>query len=179
MDISMISAGHNPPFDINVFIEIPQGGLPVKYELDKKTGVLFVNRFLHTTMFYPGNYGFIPRTLALDGDPVDVLVVSQAAVVPGAVVPSRPVGVLLMEDENGPDEKIVAVPVDRLNPYFSGIKTHEDLPTILRDQISHFFRHYKDLEEGKWVKVMRWAGPDEAHRMIRNGIDRANEGGDG
>jgi inorganic pyrophosphatase len=110
---------------------------------------------------------------------VDVLVVSQAAVVPGAVVPSRPVGVLLMEDENGPDEKIVAVPVDRLNPYFSGIKSHEDLPTILRDQISHFFRHYKDLEEGKWVKVMRWAGPDEAHEMIRTGIDRADPRGNG
>jgi inorganic pyrophosphatase len=173
VDIAQIPAGKAPPFDVNVFVEIPQGGLPVKYELDKNTGVLFVNRFLHTTMFYPGNYGFIPHTLARDGDPLDVLIVSQAAVVPGAVVRCRPVGVLLMEDEAGPDEKIIAVPVDELNPYFSGVRNHEDLPAILRDQISHFFRHYKDLEEGKWVNVTRWAGPDEAAEMILAAIDRA------
>jgi inorganic pyrophosphatase len=173
MDMSKIPAGKAPPFDINVFVEIPQGGLPVKYELDKTSGVLFVNRFLHTTMFYPGNYGFIPHTLAADGDPLDVLIVSQAPVVPGAVVRCRPVGVLMMEDEAGPDEKIIAVPVDQLNPYFSGVRTYEDLPAILRDQIAHFFRHYKDLEQGKWVRVTRWDGPDTAGEMIRAAIERA------
>jgi inorganic pyrophosphatase len=173
MDLSKIPTGKAPPSDINVFVEIPQGGLPVKYELDKTSGVLFVNRFLHTTMFYPGNYGFIPHTLASDGDPVDVLIVSQAAVFPGAVVRSRPVGMLIMEDEAGPDEKIIAVPVDQLNPYFSGVRSYADLPTILRDQIAHFFRHYKDLEQGKWVKVVRWAGPEEAAATIQAGIERA------
>jgi inorganic pyrophosphatase len=172
LDITKIPAGKAPPFDINVFVEIPQGGLPVKYELDKATGVLFVNRFLHTTMFYPGNYGFIPQTLARDGDPLDVLIVSQAAVVPGAIVRCRPVGVLMMEDEAGPDEKIIAVPVDQLNPYFSGVRSHEDLPAIVREQIAHFFRHYKDLEQGKWVRVTRWAGPDEAAEMIQAAIER-------
>jgi inorganic pyrophosphatase len=173
MDISQIPAGKAPPFDINVFVEIPQGGLPVKYELDKASGVLFVNRFLHTTMFYPGNYGFIPHTLALDGDPLDVLIVSQAQVIPGAVVRCRPVGVLMMEDEAGPDEKVIAVPVDQLNPYYSGVRTYEDLPAIVRDQIAHFFRHYKDLERGKWVRVTRWAGPVEAAEMILAAIERA------
>jgi inorganic pyrophosphatase len=139
MDLSKIPIGKTPPFDINVFVEIPQGGLPVKYELDKASGALFVNRFLHTTMFYPGNFGFIPHTLAPDGDPIDVLIVSQAAVFPGAVVRCRPVGMLIMEDEAGPDEKIIAVPVDQLNPYYSGVRSYEDLPGILRDQIAHFF----------------------------------------
>jgi inorganic pyrophosphatase len=175
MDLSKIPTGKAPPFDINVFVEIPQGGLPVKYELDKNSGVLFVNRFLHTTMFYPGNYGFIPHTLASDGDPVDVLIVSQAAVFPSAVVRSRPVGMLIMEDEAGPDEKIIAVPVDQLNPYFTGVGSYEDLPAILRDQIAHFFRHYKDLEQGKWVKVVRWAGPDEAAATIQTAIRRASK----
>jgi inorganic pyrophosphatase len=175
MDITKIPAGQAPPFDINVFVEIPQGGLPVKYELDKSTGVLFVNRFLHTTMFYPGNYGFIPQTLSDDGDPLDVIIVSQAAVFPGAVVRCRPIGILLMEDEAGADEKVIAVPVDQLNPYFSGVRSYEDLPAILRDQIAHFFRHYKDLEQGKWVKVTRWAGPDEAAQAIQAAIDRAKQ----
>jgi inorganic pyrophosphatase len=175
MYTSQIPAGQDPPNDINAFIEIPQGGLPVKYELDKNTGVLFVNRFLHTTMFYPGNYGFIPQTLARDGDPIDVLVVSQAAVVPGAVVRSRPVGVLLMEDEAGPDEKIIAVPVEKLNPYYRDVRTLDDLPRILRDQIAHFFRHYKDLEEGKWVRLMRWAETAEANDLIMQAIERAKD----
>jgi inorganic pyrophosphatase len=173
MDLSKIPPGQSPPFDINVMIEIPQGGVPVKYELDKASGVLFVNRFLHTTMFYPGNYGFIPNTLSQDGDPIDVLVVSQVPVIPGAVVRCRPVGVLMMEDENGPDEKIIAVPLDRLNPYFSDIKSYEDLPEILRKQIVHFFRHYKELEPGKWVKVSNWYGPEEASNFIREAIARA------
>jgi inorganic pyrophosphatase len=120
-----------------------------------------------------GNYGFIPHTIALDCDPLDVLIVSQAAVVPGAVVRCRPVGVLMMEDEAGPDEKIIAVPVDQLNPYFAGVHSYKDLPAILCDQIAHFFRHYKDLEQGKWVRVMRWAGPDEAATMIQTAIERA------
>jgi inorganic pyrophosphatase len=173
MDLSKIPPGQSPPYDINVMIEIPQGGVPVKYELDKATGALFVNRFLHTTMFYPGNYGFIPNTLSQDGDPIDVLVVSQVPVIPGAVVRCRPVGVLMMEDENGPDEKIIAVPLDQLNPYFSGIKSYEDLPEILREQIVHFFRHYKELEPGKWVKVSNWYGPEEASNFIREAIERA------
>jgi len=175
MDISKISPGQHPPSDINVFIEIPQGGAPVKYELDKASGVLFVNRFLHTTMFYPGNYGFVPQTLAEDGDPVDVLVVSQATVIPGAVVRCRPVGALMMEDEAGEDEKIIAVPLDRLNPYYSNVRTFEHLPKILRDQIAHFFMHYKDLEPGKWVKIKRWSGPDEAAQLIEKAIERARQ----
>ena len=124
-------------------------------------------------MFYPGNYGFIPNTLALDGDPLDVLVVAQTAVVPGAVIRSRPVGVLMMEDEAGPDEKIIAVPALQLNPYFTGVHSYEDLPLILREQIAHFFRHYKDLEQGKWVRVTSWAGPDQAAEMIEAAIARA------
>src|SRR5438477_4502537 len=139
MDVGAISAGPNPPTDIHAVIEIPLGGAPVKYELDKTSGALMVDRFLHTAMFYPGNYGFIPHTLAGDGDPCDVLVVGRTPVVPGAIIRSRPVGALLMEDEAGPDEKIVAVPVDALHPYYTGVKSYEDLPEILRDQIAHFF----------------------------------------
>ncbi len=173
MDISKIPIGVNPPFDVNVFIEIPQGGEPVKYELDKESGALFVDRFLHTAMFYPGNYGFIPHTLSLDGDPCDVLVIGQSRVVAGAVIRSRPIGALLMEDQAGPDEKIVAVPVDELHPFHSGVRSYEDLPSILCDQIAHFFQHYKDLEAGKWVTIVRWVGPDEAMQLIRDAIDRA------
>jgi len=173
MDIDKIAVGKDPPLDINVVIEIPQGGDPVKYEFDKKSGALMVDRFLHTAMFYPGNYGFIPHTLSDDGDPCDVLVVGRTPVVPGAIIRSRPVGALLMEDEAGPDEKIVAVPVDALHPYYTGIKSYEDLPAILRDQIAHFFQHYKDLEKGKWVTIVRWAGPDECAELIRKGIARA------
>ena len=155
MDISKITAGHNPPTDINVVIEIPQGGEPVKYELDKASGAMFVDRFLHTAMFYPGNYGFIPNTLSGDGDPCDVLVVGQVPVVPGAVIRCRPIGALLMKDEAGPDEKIVAVPVDKLHPFYSGVASYKDLPPILTDQIAHFFQHYKDLEKGKWVTIVK------------------------
>ncbi|MGH7931805.1 MAG: inorganic diphosphatase [Candidatus Binataceae bacterium] len=174
MDISKIPAGNAPPFDINVLIEIPQGGVPVKYELDKASGALFVNRFLHTAMFYPGNYGFIPNTLARDGDPIDALALAQVPVIPGAVVRCRPVGVLIMEDEAGPDEKIIAVPLDRLNPYYTGIRGYLDVPEILRNQITHFFRHYKELEAGKWVKIIQWAGPEEAAQMIDDAIKRAH-----
>jgi inorganic pyrophosphatase len=173
MDLAKIPAGRAPPDDINVVVEIPQGGTPVKYELDKESGALLVDRFLHTSMFYPGNYGFVPHTLALDGDPIDALIVGPAAVVPGAVVRCRPVGALIMEDEHGPDEKILAVPVDALHPFYSGVSSYEDLPPILCNQIAHFFRHYKDLEAGKWVKVVRWAGPEEAAQLINAAIARA------
>ena len=173
MDLAKIPAGRAPPDDINVVVEIPQGGTPVKYELDKESGALLVDRFLHTSMFYPGNYGFVPHTLALDGDPIDALIVGPAPVVPGAVVRCRPVGALIMEDEHGPDEKILAVPVDALHPFYSGVSSYKDLPPILCDQIAHFFRHYKDLEEGKWVKVVRWAGADEAAELINTAIARA------
>ncbi|HSR58510.1 MAG TPA: inorganic diphosphatase, partial [Candidatus Binataceae bacterium] len=158
MDISKIRVGENPPFDINVVIEIPQGGVPIKYELDKLSGALFVDRFLHTSMVYPANYGFIPHTLSEDGDPCDVLVITQVPVMPAAVVRCRPIGILMMEDEAGPDEKIIAAPVDKLNPYYSRVTNYADLPALLRDQIAHFFRHYKDLEQGKWVKLTRSLG---------------------
>jgi inorganic pyrophosphatase len=173
MDLAKISAGRGPPHDINVIVEIPQGGVPVKYELDKASGALFVDRFLHTAMFYPGNYGFVPHTLAEDGDPIDVMIVGPAAVVPGAVVRCRPVGALLMKDEQGPDEKILAVPIDELHPFYTGVKTYRDLPAILCDQIAHFFRHYKELESGKWVEVGGWVDADEAAALISAAIARA------
>src|SRR5262252_8775754 len=171
MDLSKITAGPNPPSDLHAIIEIPVGGVPVKYELDKGSGAMFVDRFLHTAMFYPGNYGFIPQTLSEDGDPVDILVVTQVPVVPGAVIRCRPVGVLLMTDEKGGDEKIIAVPADDLHPFYSNISTYEDLPDVLREQIAHFFQHYKDLEPGKWVSVARWDGPREAERLIRQAME--------
>ena len=173
MDLAKIPAGRAPPNDINVVVEIPQGGDPVKYELDKQSGALFVDRFLHTAMFYPGNYGFVPHTLALDGDPIDALIIGPASIVPGAVVRCRPVGALIMEDEQGPDEKILAVPVDALHPFYSAIGSYRDLPPILCDQIAHFFSHYKDLERGKWVKVVRWVDAAEAAELISAAIARA------
>ncbi len=173
MDISRISAGREPPRDIHVLTEISLGGAPVKYEFDKVSGALFVDRFLHTAMFYPGNYGFIPQTLSLDGDPCDVLVVGQVPVVPGAVIRCRPVGALVMEDDAGMDEKILAVPVDKLHPFYSDVKSFRDLPTVLIEQIAHFFRHYKDLEKGKWTTVGKWVDVADAERMIMEAIARA------
>lgn len=174
MDISKLSRGPNPPWDVHVLIEIPQGSTePVKYEFDKASGAMMVDRFLHTAMFYPANYGFIPHTLSDDGDPIDVLVVSRSAVVPGAVIRSRPIGALKLQDEHGHDEKIIAVPVDALHPYYSNVQSHEDLPETLRDQIAHFFQHYKDLEHGKWVTVSEWVGADEAAALIEEAIARA------
>jgi len=134
---------------------------------------MLVDRFLHTAMFYPGNYGFVPHTLAEDGDPFDVLIVGPVPVVPGAVVRCRPVGALMMEDEHGPEEKIIAVPVDAIHPYYSDVRSYRDLPPILCDQIAHFFRHYKDLEAGKWVNITRWADAEEAAALINAGIARA------
>jgi inorganic pyrophosphatase len=173
MDISKIPIGRNPPADLNAVIEIPIGGVPVKYELDKASGAMFVDRFLHTAMFYPGNYGFIPHTLSEDGDPCDILVVANVAVVPGAVIRCRPVGALLMQDEKGMDEKILAVPVDDLHPFYSNIRTYTDLPSVLIEQIAHFFEHYKELEQGKWVKVLRWLDAGEAQTLVQEAIDRA------
>lgn len=173
MFLSKITAGNNPPEDINVIIENPLGGTPVKYELDKESGAMFVDRFLHTAMFYPGNYGFIPHTLSGDGDPVDVLVIGRTPVMPGAIMNCRPVGVLMMDDDGGQDEKIIAVPSPRLHPYHDNIENYADIRPILRQQIEHFFAHYKDLEPGKWVKTGGWQDADSAKQMILDGIARA------
>jgi inorganic pyrophosphatase len=175
MDLNKIPIGKDAPHDINVVIEIPLGGQPIKYEVDKESGAMFVDRFLHTAMHYPVNYGFVPHTLSNDGDPVDVMVVSQIGVTVGAVMRSRPIGVLLMEDESGKDEKILAVPHSKLHPYYDEVQSYKDLPTILLQQIEHFFAHYKDLEPGKWVKVTGWGDAATAGRMIQEGIDRASE----
>ncbi|MCR9219305.1 MAG: inorganic diphosphatase [Alphaproteobacteria bacterium] len=179
MNINMISVGENPPHDVNVVIEVPLGADPVKYELDKESGALFVDRFLHTAMFYPANYGFIPHTLCGDGDPIDVMVLGRNPVVPGCIVRSRPVGVMMMEDEKGQDEKILAVPHDSLHPYYDDVTGYRDLPKILLEQIAHFFTHYKDLEKDKWAKVARWGGPDEAARLIDASVLLADEKGCG
>lgn len=172
MDVSKIPPGRNPPHEVNAFVEIPQGALPVKYEIDKASGALFVDRFLHTSMIYPSNYGFIPNTLAEDGDPIDILVVTPYPVVAGSVIRARPVGVLLMSDDKGFDEKVIAVPIDGLNPFYSNVKSHEDLPPLLVAQIKHFFQHYKDLEPGKTASVGDWAGLDVAHERIVMSIKR-------
>ena len=174
MRIDAISLGANPPHDVNVVIEVPVGGEPIKYELDKEAGTLVVDRFLYTAMRYPGNYGFIPHTLSDDGDPCDVLVANTRAIVPGAVMSVRPVGVLLMEDEAGGDEKILAVPSSKLTQRYDRIKNYSDLPDITLHQIQHFFEHYKDLEPNKWVKILRWADADYARKLITESIERAN-----
>ena len=173
MDISKISVGRDAPDNVHVIIENTAGGMPVKYEIDKDSGALFVDRFIHTPMFYPANYGFVPQTLGGDGDPVDVLVHAQHAIMPGAVICARPVGVLVMEDDGGQDEKILAVPVDKTHTMFSAIKEYNDLPQILLDEIEHFFTHYKDLEKGKWVKMQGWEGAERARALIVEGIKNA------
>ena len=171
MRIDAIPAGKNPPHDVNVIVEVPHGGHPVKYEMDKASGAMFVDRFMHTAMQYPANYGFIPHTLSDDGDPVDVLVVSRIPVVPGAVIRSRPIGVLMMHDEAGGDEKLLAVPVEKLNPYYKNVQNYTDMPEILIQRITHFFQHYKDLEEGKWVRVDGWKDADFAREIIVKAIE--------
>jgi len=173
MRIDAIPIGIDPPREVNVVIEVPVGGEPIKYEMDKEAGTLVVDRFLYTAMRYPGNYGFIPHTLSDDGDPCDVLVANTRAIVPGAVMSVRPVGVLFMEDEAGGDEKIIAVPSSKLTQRYDKVKNYNDLPDITLQQIQHFFEHYKDLEPGKWVKVLRWGGAEDAHRLIEEGIARA------
>jgi inorganic pyrophosphatase len=171
MDISKIPVGKNPPWDINVIVEVPVGGDPVKYEMDKESGALFVDRIMHTSMRYPCNYGFIPQTLSDDGDPADVLIVARSQFIPGCVVRVRPIGVLMMEDEGGQDEKILAVPVSELFPFYAEVKSYTELPRIVIDQISHFFQHYKDLEGGKWVKISGWEDENKAAEVVLRAIE--------
>lgn len=173
MFLDAISAGKNPPHDINVVIEVPVGGEPIKYEMDKESGALFVDRFLYTPMRYPGNYGFIPKTLSGDGDPCGVIIANTRAIMPGAVMSCRPVGVLLMEDEAGVDEKILAVPSTKLTRRYEKIENYTDIPEITLQQIEHFFQHYKDLESGKWVKVLGWHDKEEAQAIIAAALLRA------
>ncbi len=173
MRIEAIPVGKNPPHDINVIIEVPVGGEPIKYEIEKESGTLFVDRFLYTPMRYPGNYGFVPHTLSADGDPIDVVVCNTRPIAPGAVMSCRVVGALVMEDDGGGDEKIVAVPTQELTSRYDHVQNYTDLPTILVQQVEHFFLHYKDLEPNKWVKIERWAGVDEAKDMVREAIARA------
>ena len=177
MLLDALKIGQNPPHDINVIIEVPVGGEPIKYEMDKASGALFVDRFLYTPMRYPGNYGFVPHTLSADGDPIDVLVCNTRAIMPGAVINCRPVGVLVMEDDGGGDEKIIAVPSTKLTKRYDAVKTYSDLPKISIEQIEHFFAHYKDLEPGKWVKIDHWGHADEAKKLIESAIARAAKGG--
>ena len=172
MRIDAILIGQNPPDDINVIIEVPVGGEPIKYEMDKASGTLFVDRFLYTPMVYPGNYGFVPHTLSSDGDPIDVLVCNTRAILPGAVMNCRPVGVLVMEDNAGGDEKIIAVPSQKLTRRYDKVASYKDLPEITVQQIEHFFAHYKDLEPGKWVKISHWGGVDEAKKLILEAVAR-------
>jgi inorganic pyrophosphatase len=173
MNIDAISIGNRPPHEVNVVIEVPIGGEPIKYEMDKHAGALVVDRFLYTSMRYPGNYGFIPHTLSDDGDPCDVIVANTRAIIPGAVMSCKIVGVLLMEDEAGGDEKLLAVPSAKLTQRYAGISNYTDLPEITLKQIEHFFAHYKDLEPNKWVKITRWGDAEEARSLVLTGIERA------
>lgn len=175
MRLDAIPVGKNPPDDINVIIEVPVGGEPIKYEMEKESGALFVDRFLYTPMRYPGNYGFVPHTLCGDGDPLDVLVANTRALVPGSVINCRAVGVLVMEDEGGQDEKLIAVPTHKLTKRYDSVSTVADLPEITRSQIEHFFQHYKDLEPGKWVKILHWGDVNEARRYIVEAIARGKK----
>ena len=178
MRLEAIPIGSNPPEEVNVVVEVPVGGEPIKYEMHKASGALVVDRFLYTSMRYPGNYGFIPHTLSDDGDPCDVLICNQRGIIPGAIVACRPVGVLLMEDEAGGDEKIVAVPVPRLTRRYEHVHNYTDLPDITLMQIQHFFEHYKDLESNKWVKVVGWGDAAAARDLISQSIERARLAGD-
>jgi inorganic pyrophosphatase len=173
MRIDAIAVGNNPPEDVNVIVEVPIGGEPIKYEMDKAAGTLVVDRFLHTPMRYPGNYGFIPHTLSEDGDPIDVLVANTRPIVPGAVINVRPIGVLKMVDDAGGDEKVLAVPVPKLTKRYEHVMNYTDLPRITVEQVEHFFSHYKDLEPGKWVRMDGWGDAAEAKRLILEAIARA------
>jgi inorganic pyrophosphatase len=173
MRIDAIAIGKNPPHDVNVIVEVPIGGEPIKYEMDKEAGTLVVDRFLYTPMRYPGNYGFVPHTLSADGDPIDVLVANTRPIIPGAVINVKPIGVLRMEDDGGGDEKIIAVPSAKLTQRYAAIENYTQLPEITWKQIEHFFLHYKDLEPGKWVKLQGWGDADEARRLIVESIERA------
>jgi len=172
MDITKISPGTNPPEDINVLVEVPLRSDPIKYEFDKKSGAIFVDRYLYTSMFYPTNYGFIPNTLYDDGDPVDVLLVGEMPLVPGCVVSSRPIGVLELEDDSGHDEKLLAVPVPRISSLYDKVYNYSDLAEIELQRIQHFFEHYKDLEPNKWTRVGSWLDADEARRIVAKSINQ-------
>lgn len=174
MALKSINAGKNVPHDVNVIIEIPLQSDPVKYEVDKETGALCVDRFLNTAMFYPCNYGYIPGTLSNDGDPVDVLVISPCPLISGAIIRCRPIGMLKMTDESGEDAKILAVPIDKLAVQYREMKSPQDVSPHLLATISHFFEHYKDLEPEKWVKVEGWVGPEQAQKEIIESLDRYN-----
>jgi inorganic pyrophosphatase len=173
MNIDAIAIGQDPPHDVNVIIEVSIGGEPIKYEMDKRAGTLVVDRFLYTPMRYPGNYGFVPHTLSEDGDPIDVLVANTRPIVPGAVINVRPIGVFKMEDDSGHDEKIIAVPMPKLTKRYAHVNNYTDLPEITSQQIEHFFAHYKDLEPGKWVKVIGWGDAAEARGLINEAVARA------
>jgi inorganic pyrophosphatase len=173
MRIEAIAIGKNPPDDVNVIIEVPVGGQPIKYEMDKEAGTLFVDRFLYTPMTYPGNYGFVPHTLSGDGDPIDVLVCNTRELIPGCVINVRPIGVLIMEDNAGQDEKVIAVPSPKLTRRYENIFEYSQLPEITLQQVEHFFEHYKDLEPGKWVKIGGWHDSARAKQMIVEAIERA------
>ena len=175
MRIDLVSVGDNPPESLNVIIEVPTGGEPVKYEFDKASGALFVDRILHTPMRYPANYGFVPHTLSPDGDPLDALVIARSPFIAGSIVRARPIGVLNLEDEHGGDEKLVCVPDDKTFPYYAKVRERADLPDIVFSQIEHFFTHYKDLEPEKWVRVGTWGGSDEARRIVLEAIEGAEK----
>lgn len=175
MSLMDVTSGSNVPNVINVIIEIPMNGAPVKYEVDKVSGALFVDRFVSTAMFYPTNYGYIPNTLSEDGDPVDVLVITPVPLISGSVIPCRVVGMLKMTDESGIDAKLLAVPTTKICKMYESIKTFEDLPRHQLVTLEHFFQHYKDLEDGKWVKLGGWEGPESAHREIMDSIARFEE----
>jgi inorganic pyrophosphatase len=177
MNLDAVPIGNDPPNEVNVVIEVPIGGEPIKYEMHKPSGALMVDRFLYTAMRYPGNYGFIPHTLSGDGDPCDVLVANTRAITPGAIMSCRIVGVMVMEDEAGGDEKLIGVPAPKLSQRYDHIHNYTDLPEITLKQIEHFFSHYKDLEPGKWVKIVRWGDADDARRMVLEGIERAKAAG--
>lgn len=172
MSLNLVDAGRDLANDFNVVIEIPMHADPIKYEVDKQTGALFVDRFVSTSMHYPCNYGYIPQTLSDDGDPVDVLVITPFALMPGVVVRCRPLGLLKMTDEAGGDTKLLAVPIDKLTPLYRSLENVRDLPELVLSQITHFFAHYKDLEPGKWVQIEGWGGPEEAKREILDGVKR-------
>src|SRR5690606_32067804 len=174
MRIDAVPIGFDPPHDINVIVEVPIGGEPVKYEMDKASGTLFVDRMLHTAMRYPGNYGFVPHTLSADGDPIDVLIANQRPLIPGCVINCRPVGVLLMSDEKGGDEKLIAVPSSRVTARYERVATYRDLPESLVRQIAHFFEHYTDIEEGKCVRLDRWGDEEEARELVRQAMAHPN-----
>jgi len=177
--IEAVSLGADPPHEINVIVEVPVGGEPIKYEMDKEAGTLVVDRFLYTSMRYPGNYGFMPHTLSGDGDPLDVLIANQRGIVPGAIVAVRPIGVLRMQDEAGVDEKIIGVPASRLTRRYDQVQDYQQLPDITIKQIEHFFQHYKDLEERKWVKHLGWGDVHAAKSVILESIERAKTSPEG